>query len=124
MSDVVRLDREGPLAILTVSKPPLNLYARDVYDGLVAALDDLTATPARGLLVRAEGDVWTGGVDVNEFDGLAPDEARVLWNELLHLIHRVEGESMADVERTRSAVAAAPGVATVSTSMVLERHLG
>lgn len=90
MSDVVSLTREGPLAILTVDKPPLNLYAQDVQAGLLAAVDELTREPARGLLLRAEGDVWTGGVDVHEFDGLQPDEARELWTDMLHFIHRVE----------------------------------
>ena len=90
MTDVVRLEREGPLAIMTVAKPPLNLYAEDVHQGLVACIDQLTAEPARGLLVRADGDVWTGGVDVNEFDGLDPSQGRELWTGLLQLIHRVE----------------------------------
>lgn len=86
----VRLEREGPLAVLTVHKPPLNLYAQDIDAGLVAAVDELTREPARGLLVRAEGDVWTGGVDVHEFDGLEPTQAHELWSRLLHLVHRIE----------------------------------
>lgn len=40
------------------------------------------------------------------------------------LIVRVDGESIADFESCRSAIAAVPGVASVSTSVVLERHLG
>jgi DNA-binding Lrp family transcriptional regulator len=40
------------------------------------------------------------------------------------LIVRVDGESIADIEGCRSAIAAVPGVASVSTSVVLERHLG
>ncbi len=87
---VVRVDREGPLAILTVAKPPLNLYAEDVHAGLVAAVDDLEATPPRGLLVRAEGKVWTGGVDVRVFDELSVPDASALWESLLGLAHRVE----------------------------------
>jgi len=42
----------------------------------------------------------------------------------LDLIVRVDGESVSDIERGRSAVAAVPGIAEVSTSVVLERHLG
>ncbi len=90
MSDVVRLDREGPLALLTVDKPPLNLYAEDVHEGLVAAVGALEADPPRGLLVRAEGRVWSGGVDVRVFDGLSPEAAGELWTSLLDLVHRVE----------------------------------
>ena len=43
---------------------------------------------------------------------------------VLDLILRVEGESVAALEAVRSAVAAVPGVADVSTHIVLERHLG
>jgi len=87
---VVRVDREGPLALLTVAKPPLNLYAQDVHDGLEAAMADLDARPPRGLLVRAEGKVWTGGVDVTVFDGLGVEDAGRLWTSMLALAHRVE----------------------------------
>ena len=90
MSDVVRLDREGPLAVLTVDKPPLNLYAEDVHEGLVAAIDALEADPARGLLLRAEGRAWSGGVDVRVFDGLSGEQGGELWRSLLDLVHRVE----------------------------------
>ena len=40
------------------------------------------------------------------------------------LLLRVDGESVADIESSRAAIAAIPGVASVSTSIVLERHLG
>lgn len=40
------------------------------------------------------------------------------------LIIRVDADNIGDVEHTRSAIAAVPGVASVSTSVVLERHLG
>lgn len=42
----------------------------------------------------------------------------------IDLIVRVDGESIADIEGCRSAIAAVPGVASVSTLVVLERHLG
>lgn len=40
------------------------------------------------------------------------------------LMLRVDGETVADLEQARSAVAAVPGVASVATAVVLERHLG
>lgn len=42
----------------------------------------------------------------------------------IDLIVRVDAESVADIESCRSAIAAIGGVASVSTSVVLERHLG
>lgn len=40
------------------------------------------------------------------------------------LLVRLDADRVGDIEGARSAVAAVPGVASVSTSMVLERHLG
>lgn len=40
------------------------------------------------------------------------------------LLIRVDGDSIGDLEQARAAVAAVPGVASVATSILLERHLG
>lgn len=90
MSDTVRVERDGPLAILTVDAPPVNLFDRDLLGGLLAALDELEADPPRALLLGAEGKLWTGGVDVHTFDGLDPQQGAQLWTDLFELIHRVE----------------------------------
>ena len=66
------LEQDGPLAVLTISKPPLNLFDREVDDGLHAAIRHVAMERPRGLLLRAEGRVWTGGVDVNLFKDLDP----------------------------------------------------
>jgi Lrp/AsnC family transcriptional regulator, leucine-responsive regulatory protein len=42
----------------------------------------------------------------------------------IDLVLRVEGENVAAIEATRSAIDAVPGIADVSTYIVLERHLG
>jgi len=86
----VRLERDGALAVLTLDKPPLNLFDRPLLDDLRAAIDDVAGDPPRGLLVRAEGRAVSGGVDVHLFDGLSVDDAAALWRQLLDLIHTVE----------------------------------
>ena len=86
----VILEREGPLAILTFDAPPLNLFDAAMIAALQAAVADVAADPPRGLLIRAEGRVVSGGVDVHLFDGLSPQDAGALWTELLQMIHTVE----------------------------------
>src|SRR4051794_41874078 len=84
------LEEDGALAVLTVSKPPLNLFDADVEDGLRAAVEVLSAAPPRGLLIRAEGKVWTGGVDVHVFAGLDPQQAAELWGRGFPIVHAPE----------------------------------
>jgi enoyl-CoA hydratase len=87
----VRLEREGPLAVLTLDSPPLNLFDQALIDGLAGAVTEVERDLPRGLLIRAEGRAVSGGVDVHLFDGLSAQDGHRLWTELLALIHRVEG---------------------------------
>lgn len=84
------LEHDGPLAVLTIAKPPLNLFDTEVDENLHAAVDHLVADPPRALLLRAEGRVWTGGVDVNLFAGRSPEEGAELWERGFELIHKLE----------------------------------
>lgn len=86
----VRLERDGPLAILTLDNPPLNLFDQAVMDGVREAVRQLSAEPPRGLLIRAEGRVVSGGVDVNTFSGVTPEQGAELWRELLVTVHALE----------------------------------
>ena len=91
MSDVVRLETEGPLAVLTFDSPPLNLFDQRMIDDVRAAVEDVAASPPRALLIRAEGRAFSGGVDVHVFDGLTPEQGAELWAELLGTIDLLEG---------------------------------
>ena len=92
MSDgKVRLDVEGNLGIVTLDSPPMNLFDKDVVTGLEGALDELEGgSGVRALIVRAEGKVFTAGVDVHVFSGLSPADANEFAQRLLRLTHRVE----------------------------------
>jgi enoyl-CoA hydratase/carnithine racemase len=84
------LEQDGPLAVLTIDKPPLNLFDREVDEGLHAAIQQVGTDCPRGLLLRADGRVWTGGVDVNVFKGLDPDGGGELWRRGFELVQRIE----------------------------------
>ncbi|MGA9876320.1 MAG: enoyl-CoA hydratase/isomerase family protein [Solirubrobacteraceae bacterium] len=87
---LIRLDHDGPLTVLSIDSQPLNLFDQELMGQLSEAVDALVAGPPRGLLVRAEGRVVSGGVDVHVFDGLSPEQAAAMWVDLLDLVHRVE----------------------------------
>jgi enoyl-CoA hydratase/carnithine racemase len=87
----VRVDRdEIGLAVVTLDSPPLNLFDRRMFDQLVAAVDAVEADPPRALLFRAEGRAVSGGVNVQEFEGLTPEQGGQLWDALIGLVNRVE----------------------------------
>jgi len=69
ISPVVRYERDGHLAILTIANPPLNLYTPAVSSGVLAGLGRAEADGARALLLRAEGKYFSAGVDVHGFEG-------------------------------------------------------
>ncbi|HVU91012.1 MAG TPA: enoyl-CoA hydratase/isomerase family protein [Jatrophihabitans sp.] len=89
MPPVVLAD-DGPLAVITLDSPPLNLFDRELMQALRGVIAQVAASPARGLLIRAEGRVVSGGVDVHLFATLDEDAAAALWRDLFELIHQLE----------------------------------
>jgi enoyl-CoA hydratase/carnithine racemase len=63
----VRLERDGNVAVLVLSNPPLNLFTDEAWTGLVDAVGEIESSDARAMVWRAEGDIFTGGVDVEVF---------------------------------------------------------
>jgi enoyl-CoA hydratase len=86
----IRLEHDGPLAVLSIDSPPLNLFDEQLMLELQETLERLSEEPPRGLLIRAEGRVVSGGVDVHVFDGLTSANAGELWERLLGIVHRLE----------------------------------
>jgi enoyl-CoA hydratase/carnithine racemase len=86
----VRLEVEpSGLAVLTIDSGPLNLYTLELHEHLEAALDRLSAD-VRALLIRAEGRVVSGGVDVGLFDAQeSPEQAKALFDRMLALPERI-----------------------------------
>jgi enoyl-CoA hydratase/carnithine racemase len=84
-------DGGAEVATLTLANPPLNLFDQAMLDALVADLAELSARPPRALLLRAEGKLVSGGVDVHVFDGLSIEQGAKLWRTLFaQIIHPLE----------------------------------
>lgn len=80
----------GDLGLVTLSAPPLNLFDSELAGGLEEAVAQAAQDGPRALMIRAEGKVFTGGVDVHEFRGLSVDDARALAERLLAITHAIE----------------------------------
>lgn len=89
--DLLRLDREpNGLAVLTIDAPPLNLYTAQLQAEFGEAIGKLEADRPRALLVRAEGKLVSGGVDVSLFDAQeTTEQAKRLFDEMLELPERI-----------------------------------
>jgi enoyl-CoA hydratase len=57
---------------------------------VIAALERAEQEDVRALLVRAEGEIFTGGADVHVFEGLTEEQAIEFVGSLLEITHRVE----------------------------------
>src|SRR5215212_5281958 len=87
----VRLERDGNVASMVLSNPPLNLFGDDAWGALVSCIDEVERSDARALVWRAEGEIFTGGVDVNSFkrvqeEGAASDA----FGSLIPVVRRLE----------------------------------
>jgi enoyl-CoA hydratase len=85
-----RYEIHGDVAEIVIDHPPLNLWGpeliADIEDGVARA----GAERPRALLVRAEGNVFSAGVDVHTFEGLDATSAAALTGRLLRLTHAIE----------------------------------
>lgn len=63
----VRLEMDGNLAHLVLDNPPVNLFGADAFEELMKLVGEVHESDARALVWRAEGDVFSGGADVNMF---------------------------------------------------------
>ncbi|REH35165.1 enoyl-CoA hydratase/carnithine racemase [Kutzneria buriramensis] len=88
---LLRLEREdGGLAVLTMDAPPLNLYTAAMQAELAEAIARLERDLPRALLIRAEGRVVSGGVDVALFDAQpSAAAAKELFDEMLTIPDRI-----------------------------------
>ena len=87
----IRLERDGNVASIVLSNPPLNLFGDDAWGAFVSCIEEVEGSDARSLVWRADGDIFTGGVDVNSFkrvqeDGSASDS----FGSLIPVVRRLE----------------------------------
>jgi enoyl-CoA hydratase/carnithine racemase len=83
MSSGAELELDGPVAIVSLNNPPLNIFDLDMRDGLIEAFDAVNDVPdVRVMLLRAEGKHFSAGADLSEF-GTAPsimEGRRIRWD--------------------------------------------
>jgi enoyl-CoA hydratase/carnithine racemase len=87
----VTVQRHDGVAVLTFSAPPVNLYSVQMHDDFDRALDEIVADLPRAVLIRAEGKVVSGGVDVAQFHARKTKaDTLALYDRMLELPTRID----------------------------------
>jgi enoyl-CoA hydratase/carnithine racemase len=79
---------DGDVGEIVISDPPLNLFGMDLARDLASATDEARGSGARAILVRAEGDNFSAGANVEIFLGRDEAAARELIEEFMPVIRR------------------------------------
>jgi enoyl-CoA hydratase/carnithine racemase len=90
MAEPIRLERDGNVASMILENPPLNLFGDDAWGALVTCIEEVEASDARALVWRAEGDIFTGGVDVHSFQRVVQEGAASDFGSLIPVVQRLE----------------------------------
>ncbi|RYJ06981.1 MAG: enoyl-CoA hydratase/isomerase family protein [Actinomycetales bacterium] len=86
----VTVTRVDGIAVVTFDVPPVNLYSLELHDAFDAALDEVEADLPRAVLIRAEGKLVSGGVDVAQFHAQKTEaDTKVLYDRMLELPERI-----------------------------------
>src|SRR4030095_7819314 len=87
----ITLEREGNVASMVLSNPPLNLFGDDAWGALVSCIDEVEGSDARALVWRAAGDLFTGGSDVHSFQRVVDEGAASdAFGSLIPVVRRLE----------------------------------
>jgi enoyl-CoA hydratase len=80
--------QDGALGEIVISDPPLNLFGQELLDDLAVASEGAADSDARAILVRAEGDAFSGGANVEIFLDRDEQSAREFIASFIPVIRR------------------------------------
>ncbi|OON81504.1 enoyl-CoA hydratase/isomerase family protein [Streptomyces tsukubensis] len=86
----LRLSFDGPLAIITIDSPPLNIFDEEMWQAWFTAVSRLERDVPRALLIRAKGSVVSAGIDVRIFADTPSEEVAAYWRRNLSIVQSLE----------------------------------
>jgi 3-hydroxyacyl-CoA dehydrogenase len=72
LSESVRLESVGDVAVITIDNPPVNALSWHVRQGLFDGLQQAVASGSTAIVVICDGRTFIAGADISEFGGGAP----------------------------------------------------
>ena len=88
MTTKARFTLQNEVGELLIADPPLNLFGLELARDLARATDEARESKARAILVRAEGENFSAGANVEIFVGRDELAARALIEEFMPVIRR------------------------------------
>jgi enoyl-CoA hydratase/carnithine racemase len=79
---------DGDVGEIVLSDPPLNLFSMELANDLTAATEEARASTARAILVRADGDNFSAGANVEIFLDRDEAAARELIGQFMPVIRQ------------------------------------
>ena len=111
----ILVDVSGPVATITLDRPEKrNTLALAVITELTRALGEVSATPATGVVIAANGPVFSAGHDFAEMAGASIEDARRLFNACTEMMDTVQSIPQVVIARVH-ALATAAGCQLVAT---------
>ncbi len=113
--DALSVRRDGDVATITLTRPERrNVLALDVLEALADACAEVGRSDARGVVLAADGPVFSAGHDFADMAGADLDAARRLFRTCTDLMETVQGIPQPVVARVH-ALATAAGCQLVAT---------
>jgi enoyl-CoA hydratase/carnithine racemase len=90
MSELVGVDREGPVCVLTLSRPEkLNALSSALEAALTRELDGEAVRTSACVVLTGAGRAFSAGADTTELGGRTPEEVAAYYRESGHVYERV-----------------------------------
>jgi 3-hydroxyacyl-CoA dehydrogenase len=99
MTEAVRYERQGAIAVVTIANPPVNALGQAVRQGLWDAFDRFAEDDAAVALIVGEGKLFIGGADISEFgkpprEPFLPDVCTHIESSLKPVVAAVHGPAL------------------------------
>src|SRR3990170_2963325 len=87
----VTVKRDGDITTVTLDRPEKrNALALDVMRELTAVLGEIGASDARGIVIAANGKVFSAGHDFGDMAGAGYDQTRELFDVCTRMMNAVQ----------------------------------
>ncbi|MEW2352908.1 enoyl-CoA hydratase-related protein [Spirillospora sp. NPDC029432] len=108
MSDVLLVRRDGPFTTITMNRPRRrNALSRDFLLELAEAFREAGGTDARGIVLAAEGPVFSAGHDFADMAGASHADVRSLLQTCADLMRTIQSVPQVVVARVHALATAA-----------------